>query len=428
MNRLRPRNNGAEFSHGYRNRSTIRPYYMKIVVAPNAFKGSLSALEAARAIRKGVLAACPDCEVIGVPVADGGDGFMEVMHEALRGELCDVTVHGPRMERIRASFSFSRDSGVAIIEMAKASGLALLPEADRDPTETTTLGAGELILAALNSGAAKIIIGLGGSATCDGGIGMAAALGYRFLDRKGYEVFPAGKSLPRIHAIDRSGVDRRICQVAFTGVCDVTNPLHGENGASVVYSPQKGATVQQVQLLDEGLVNLAAIIRRDLGIDVDNLPGAGAAGGLGAGLHSFLGAKLEKGIDIVLDLVGLRQQIHNADLVITGEGRIDYQTTFDKAPAGVARLAREAGVPCVAICGSVGERMHELHAIGLDAVFSICRSPMSLAAAMQHGFDLLACQAEQVVRACLIGQTTGGRAPSVAGDVGKSAVIFTKGF
>jgi len=376
---------------------------MKIVVAPNAFKGSLSALAAAQSMRQGIHNAFPACEVISVPVADGGDGFTEVMTEALCGELIQVVVQGPRREPCEALFGYIRETGVGIIEMAKASGLALLPDDQRNPMETSTYGTGELILAALNQGATRIIIGLGGSATCDGGIGMAAALGYRFMDSAGRELAPIGKSLQSIHTIDPSGADQRLTQTDFSGICDVTNPLFGRNGASHVYSPQKGASPQEIQLLDEGLENLAGVISRDLGKEVGSMPGGGAAGGLGAGLFTFLGARLEKGIDVVMELVQLRDSCQGADLVITGEGQIDFQTKFDKAPAGVARIARQLGIPCIAICGGIGERIDELHDIGITAVFSLCQRPISLESAMKNSFSLLSDTTEQAVRLFMAG-------------------------
>lgn len=376
---------------------------MLIVAAPNAFKGSLSAQEAAEAISRGVLRGCSDCKVVQVPVADGGDGLLEIATNALGGEICNVTVKGPRMQAITSSFGWVKDTGVAVIEMASASGLALLPEEKRDPTITSTFGTGELIQAALDKGAQRIIVGLGGSATCDGGIGMASSLGYRFLDAVGTELPPVGKSLQHIVSIDSSAIDPRVANVVFEGVCDVINPLAGKNGASYVYSPQKGASTEQVRELDEGLSNLADVIKHEMGMDVRDVPGAGAAGGLGAGLHCFLSARLKKGIDLVLDLVELEKKIQGADLVITGEGQIDFQTRFDKAPAGVARLAKQHGIPCIAVCGGIGEKIHELYEIGITSVFSICSKPQSLPEAMDNGAVLVEKTAEQVIRTYLAG-------------------------
>jgi len=377
---------------------------MKIVVAPNAFKGSLSAIEAAHAMRQGILAAFPACEVRSVPVADGGDGFTEVMTESLTGELIPVVVHNPRMEQCNALFGFIRQTGTAIIETAKASGLALLTDEQRNPMETSTYGTGELILAALDHGARNIIIGLGGSATCDGGIGMAAALGFRFFDKTGTQLPPIGRSLSAISTIDISQVDCRLHHVEFSGICDVTNPLFGLDGASHVYSPQKGASPEEVLFLDKGLENLAGVIRRDLGKEVTTMAGGGAAGGLGAGLVSFLGAHLEKGIDVVMKLLQLADRCRGADLVITGEGQIDYQTRFDKAPAGVARIAKQMGIPCLAICGGIGERIDELHDIGITAVYSLCPRPVSLESAMRDSFSMLASATEQAVRLFMAGK------------------------
>ena len=377
---------------------------MRIVAAPNAFKGSMNAVQAAQAMKTGILAVIPQCEVTCVPVADGGDGLIEVMLAGLSGTRVEAMVSGPRMEPLSAPFCMVPSRKLAVVEMAKASGLALLPKARHDPTRTTTTGTGELIRAAMDNGATRIIVGIGGSATCDGGIGMAAALGYRFLDETGTPVEPVGGSLGAITSIDRQNVDPRLDGVSVSVACDVTNPLTGDNGASVVYSPQKGASPEQVTRLDTGLANLARVVQMDLGVAIADMPGAGAAGGLGGGLHAFVGADLKPGIDLVIDVVGLKDAIAGADLVLTAEGRIDRQTRFNKAPAGVARTAKAAGVPCIAICGGVGDGIESLYDIGIDAVFSICSGPQSLAAVMQDADGLLARQTEQVVRTFLAGR------------------------
>ncbi len=371
---------------------------MKIIAAPNAFKESLTGKEVAEAIREGVLRACPQCEVLCVPVADGGDGLNQIITEALGGKEYEAVVCGPLMEKQSTTYGYVEKERIAVIEMAQASGLSLLNEEQKDPTRTTTYGTGELILAALNRGATRVIIGLGGSATCDGGTGMAAALGYRFLDKGGNEIVPVGGALGDICSIDSSKVDPRIKNTRFQGVCDVSNPLTGKSGASYVYSPQKGADSEQVMLLDEGLANLSVIIQGQMGISVGDMAGAGAAGGLGAGIHCFLGAELRKGIDLVMDLVELEEKMTGADLVITGEGQIDYQTKFNKAPAGVARLAQKHNIPCIAVCGSIGERIAELHEVGLTSVFSLCPGPVTLETAMEQSHEFLACQVEQVIR------------------------------
>ena len=376
---------------------------MKIVLAPNAFKGSMSAMQAALAMEQGVRAAFPGAEVCKVPVADGGDGLAEVLIDALNGEARVFTVRGPLDEPVQAALCQVPALGLAAVEMAVASGLALLAPQDRDPTRTTTYGTGELIRAALDLGARRIVVGIGGSATTDGGIGMAAALGVRFLDAAGEPVAPVGGALGQIRRIDASGLDPRLAGVRCEAICDVENPLVGPQGAAATYGPQKGATPAQVASLDAGLAHLADCIAADLGLEVRDLAGAGAAGGLGAGLHAFLGAELRRGVDLVLDLVGLDAQLAGADLVLTAEGQIDYQTAFGKAPAGVAERAKALGIPCVAIAGGIGERIAALHPIGIDAVFSLCPGPMTLEQAMAQGPRLLAATTEQVVRCYLSG-------------------------
>ena len=371
---------------------------MRIVLAPNAFKGSMSAMQAALAMEQGVRQAYPGAEVLRVPVADGGDGLTEVLIEALGGEAKVVTVCGPLGEPVQATLCHVPALGLAVVEMAAASGLALLDPRHRDPTRTTSYGTGELIRAALDLGAHRIVVGIGGSATNDGGIGMAAALGARFLDSAENPVAPVGGALRQIRCVDPSGLDPRLAGVRCDVICDVNNPLLGLRGAARVYGPQKGASAAQVEDLEAGLAHLAAVIRADLGLDVRDLPGAGAAGGLGAGLHAFLGAELLRGADLVLELVGLDAKLAGADLVITGEGQIDAQTAFGKAPAGVAQRATAQGIPCLAIAGGIGEGIADLHPIGIDAVFSLCAGPISPEQAMDAGPVLLRAAAEQVVR------------------------------
>ncbi len=377
---------------------------MKIVAAPNAFKGSLTAREAAEAMKEGIEKVLPDAEIALVPVADGGDGMVEVAAEALGGEERKLMVTGPRYEPVEAKFCYVPGKELATVEMALASGLALLSQSMRDPASTTTFGTGELIKACLDLGAKRIAVGIGGSATNDGGIGMAQALGVRFLDKDGNELKGIGASLAGIGKIDLSCLDPRVRNVRIEAVCDVDNPLTGPRGAARIYAPQKGATPEQVEELDAGLANLADVIERDLGFDVRSLSGAGAAGGLGAGLHAFLGAELKKGIDLVFSLIKFKDKIKDADLVLTGEGRIDRQTAFDKAPAGVGAAAKELGVPCFAIAGSVGDDLGDLHARGIDAVFCIVSGPSTLDDAMKNGRKLVAKTAEQVVRAFAAGR------------------------
>ena len=377
---------------------------MKIIIAPNALKGCLTAAEAAAALARGVARASPGSDIVQVPVADGGDGLAEVLVSALHGVERTALVTGPLGDPVAAPFCYVPARRLAAIEMATASGLALLTKDRLNPLLTTTLGTGELISAALDLGVSHLIVGIGGSATNDGGVGMATALGVRFLDENGQPVEPVGGALTRIRRIDLSGLDPRLTGIRIEAICDVDNPLLGERGAAQVYAPQKGATPEQVQLLEAGLAHLAAVIERDLGLDVRDLPGAGAAGGLGAGLKAFLKAELRRGVDLVLDLVGLNEQLRGADLVLTAEGQIDFQTAFSKAPAGVAERARASGVPCIAIAGSVGNGLEALHDLGINAVFSLCPGPVSLEQAMASGGDYLAVAAEQAVRAFLAGR------------------------
>ncbi len=377
---------------------------MKIVAAPNAFKGSLTATEAAVAMEEGIRKILPGAEVVRVPVADGGDGLVDVAVEALDGEVRTVEVTGPRNTPLKADFCYVRSRDLVTVEMALASGLALLPKEQRDPLRTTSFGTGELIRAALDLGVGRISVGIGGSATNDGGTGMAQALGVRFLDRHGRELPGNGASLAAIAKIDLSGLDPRIGRTTIEAVCDVDNPFYGQDGAAFVYGPQKGASTQQVAELDQGLRNLAQVIHRDLGIDVADMPGAGAAGGLGGGLHAFFGARLCRGIDLIFDLVGLPEKLEHADLVLTGEGQIDFQTVFGKAPAGVGAAAKARNIPCFGIAGSVGKELGDLHESGIDAVFSLCYGPMTLEEAMENSAENVSRITEQILRAFLAGR------------------------
>jgi glycerate kinase len=383
---------------------------MKVVVAPNAFKGSLTARQAAEAMAAGITRAVADVEIVQVPVADGGDGLVDVALQALGGAPRTLSVTGPLGEAVEATFCHVPAMRFAAVEMALASGLALVPPDRLDVMRATTRGTGELIAGALDLGVGRIGVGIGGSATNDGGTGMAAALGVRFLDENGDEVEPAGATLHRIARIDSSGLDHRVRDVRIEAVCDVDNPLTGSTGAAHVYGPQKGATPEQVAALDAGLLHLAEVIEKDLGLQVADLPGSGAAGGLGAGLRAFLGADLRRGVDLVLDIVGLKEKLRGADLALTGEGQIDFQTAFGKAPAGVGAAAKDAGIPCIAIAGSVGERLDNLHAIGIDAVFTLCPGPVSLEKAMAEGARYLSGATEQAMRSFLAGATHGATA------------------
>lgn len=376
---------------------------MKIIAAPNAFKGSLSAYQAAQALKKGVQRISSSIEILCLPVADGGDGIMDVLAQSLSGQIIESIVADPLFNQMVAPLCLLEKESTGIVEMAKASGLVLVQQELRNPEKTTTLGTGQLIKRCLDLDVRRLVVGIGGSATCDGGIGAATAVGYRFLDNNGSELIPTGENLIQIRHIDGSRRDKRLDDVSVEAVCDVANPLTGPEGASYIYSPQKGADPDQVERLDEGLKNLADVIKKDMGIDLKNLPGAGAAGGLGAGIHAFFDGKLRKGIDLVLDLIGFQDNLSGTDLVITGEGSIDYQTKFDKAPAGVARAAYNAGIPCIAICGSLGEGLDELYDVGITAIFSLCNKPIELTRAIADAESLLADTAEQTVRLFIAG-------------------------
>jgi glycerate kinase len=344
---------------------------MKIVVAPNAFKGTLTAAQAAWAIARGVREVFPDAEIVEVPVADGGDGTMEALVAANRGEYREAKVEGPLGDPVDARFGLIDSGATAVVELAAASGLTLIPAERRDPRRASTYGFGQLLHAALDVAPSKVIAGIGGSATNDGGAGMAQALGYRLLDAAGRELERGGAALDRLERIDAYSVDRRWRDVSVRVACDVTNPLTGPEGASAVYGPQKGADPQAVRELDAALTRLAAVIERNLGKRVAEIPGAGAAGGTGAGLVAFLDAELVPGAPLVVEAAGFDAQLEGADLVITGEGRVDEQTAYGKAPGEVARRAHAAGVPVLLLAGSKGDGWEALKALGVDSIVTM---------------------------------------------------------
>jgi glycerate kinase len=380
---------------------------MKIVIAPDSFKECLSSPDAAGAIARGVRRACPDAVTAEVPMADGGEGTVRALVAATDGRLLRTAVQDPLGREIEAEWGLCGDGRTAAVEMAAASGLERLAVGERDPMAASTFGTGQLIAAALDHGVERIVIGIGGSATVDGGTGMAAAFGVRFLDQDGREVPACGASLPSIAAIDRTGLDPRVGGCEIVVACDVTNPLTGVRGAARTYGPQKGASPAQVEELEAGLRSLAGVIRRDLGTDVEDLPGAGAAGGLGAGLVAFAGARLERGVEVVMESCRFRERLAGADLVITGEGRVDGQSAFGKTVAGVAAAAAERGVPVLVLAGSVGGDCGDLYDLGVTAVLSIADRPMSLGEAIARADGLLAQTAEAAVRLWCSG---GGRA------------------
>ena len=377
----------------------------RVVIAPQEFKGSLTALEIARAMETGVKRALPEADTVLVPVADGGDGTLQSLVDSSGGRVMTARVTGPLGRPVDACWGALGDGATAVIEMARSSGLALLRLDERDPLATTTRGVGELIQAALEAGHRRFIIGIGGSATNDGGAGMAQALGARFLDADGADLLPGGAALARLERVDVSEMDPRLDEAEVVVACDVNNPLCGPTGASAIYGPQKGATPEVVRQLDAALARYADVIERDLGTDIRDRPGAGAAGGLGAGLMAFLRAELRAGVDIVLEAVGLAEKLAGADLVITGEGQFDRSTVFDKAPVGVARLAKERSIPVVGIAGSLGDGFQQVHDCGIDAVFTLVSGPMTLEEAMANTRILVENTAEEVVRAMLAGRS-----------------------
>jgi len=371
---------------------------MKVAIAPDSFKGSMTALEAAKCIERGLKRALFGVTCRTIPMADGGEGTVRAIVDATAGRLISRTVQDPLGRKIRSTFGISGDGKTAIIEMAAASGLALLKPRERNPMKTTTFGTGELIRHALSLNVKHILIGIGGSATNDGGMGVAQALGARFLDAHSSEIGSGGGSLKKLDRIEMSGLDPRLKHVTVEVACDVNNPLTGANGAAKVYAPQKGATVAMVRELDAGLRHFAEIVKRDVGLDIATVPGSGAAGGLGGGLMAFLRGKLRPGIDIVIDSVKLAQRIKGCDLVITGEGRMDHQTAFGKTPHGVARVAKQAGLPVIAICGSLGKNPQIVHTIGIDAFFSALEEPVEEEDLPKRGPAMLENCAEQVGR------------------------------
>ena len=355
---------------------------MKIVIAPDSWKESLSALDVARAIEDGFREIFPTAEYVCLPVADGGEGTVEAMVAASGGRIINVTVRGPLGEPVAAFYGLSGDGKRAIIEMAAASGLERVPPASRNPRITTSWGTGELIRHALDYGVEHIIIGIGGSATNDGGAGMLQALGVRLLDRRGVSLQQGGAALAELARIDASGIDPRLAACRVEVACDVTNPLTGPDGASAVFGPQKGATPEMVQELDRALAHFATLIFRDLNKSVSTLAGGGAAGGMGAALWAFCGGVLRPGCEIVTEALNLDALVADASLVITGEGRIDSQTIHGKVPVGVARVAKRYGLPVIGIAGSLTRDVGVVHHHGIDAVFSVLYRICTLEEAM----------------------------------------------
>ena len=381
---------------------------MKIVIAPDSYKESLSASEVAQAIEKGFREIFPDAQYISVPVADGGEGTVDAMISATQGSKVVTTVTGPLGEPVTACWGISGDGKTAFIEMAEASGLALVPNEKRNPLVTTSHGTGELILRALDNGVRNIIIGIGGSATNDGGAGMMQALGAKLTDAAGKEISPGGGGLLSLNNIDISGLDKRLESCVINVACDVTNPLTGDNGASRIFGPQKGADEAMIVELDRNLAHFAQMIKKHLRIDVENAPGAGAAGGMGAALMAFLEADLRSGVEIVTEALNLEEHIHNCSLVVTGEGRMDSQSIRGKVPIGVAAVAKKYRKPVIGIAGSLACDVAVVHQHGIDAVFSVLNSIGTLDEALKNAFENIYRASRDVAATVAIGMKTPG--------------------
>ena len=377
---------------------------MKLLFAPDSFKGSLTAIQITDILEKVAARHFPDAETVSIPVADGGEGTTDALLRADFGQKFRIPVTGPLFEKEEAVWGMLGDGETAVMEMAQASGLPYVAEAHRDPRRTTTFGTGEMIRNAIQMGASRILIGIGGSATNDGGIGMLAALGARFIDADGHEVSPVGDSLIKVAHADFSGLMPELRDIAITVICDVTNPLLGESGATWIYGPQKGATPAIRDELEEGMKNYARVVSEAVGHDIAGFAGAGAAGGLGAALGGVLDAQLKSGIDAVLEAVRFDQKLEGVDLVVTGEGRIDGQSVrFGKVPVGVAKRCAAKGIPVLAIVGGIGD--------GAEGLFDVCEStiqttvsgPMPLQAAMENAASLYESAADRLFRAVRIG-------------------------
>jgi glycerate kinase len=372
--------------------------FLRILVAPNAFKESLSAVDAAAAISRGLLKVLPNSRITQLPIADGGDGTLEAVVEGTHGKIFRARVLDPLGKKIFAHYGLTGDGKTAVIEMSRASGLALVPTPQRNPMRCTSYGTGQLIKAALKRGVHDIILGIGGSATVDGGIGALQALGIEFLDGRGRPVGWGGNGLKSIARIDMGRTNPLLERARILVACDVDNPLVGPRGSAAVFGPQKGATPGMVRKLDQYLGTLGRLIQQTTGRDVSQVAGSGAAGGIAGGFMGLLGARLSPGSDLVFDLLKVEEQVEKADLVFTGEGQIDFQTPFGKGPGMLAKIAKENGVPVIGIAGSVAGDVGGLYDQGFTALFSIVASPLTIEAAIQKADQLLEAQSEQVAR------------------------------
>lgn len=377
---------------------------MKIVIAPDSYKESLTAMEVAMAIETGFKKVMPQAEFVKLPMADGGEGTVQSLIDATGGRIVEVEVTAPLGNKVQGFFGLLGNGETAVIEMAAASGIHLVSAKERNPLITTSFGTGELIKAALDLEVKHIIIGIGGSATNDGGAGMAQALGIKLLTQAGQQIGLGGGALDQLHHIDCSEIDPRLAQVKLEVACDVDNPLCGEKGASAVFGPQKGATPEMVATLDANLSHFADVMKDSLAVDVKHSAGAGAAGGMGAALLGIFQASLRPGISIVMDALKLAETLVDADLVITGEGRIDSQSIHGKTPVGVARCAKQFGIPVIGIAGSLSQDVAVVHEHGIDAVFSVVAGACTLEQALANAAFNVEQTAENVARTLLIGK------------------------
>ena len=371
----------------------------KIIIAPDSFKGSLTSVEVANAIEVGIKRVAPKLEIVKIPIADGGDGTMDTLVSALGGRKIKIKVHDPLMRQIEAEYGLVKNGEIAVVEMATANGLTLLKKEEQNPLITTTFGTGEIIKDALKRGCRTFLIGIGGSATNDAGTGMLKALGFRFLDKNGEESDATGSALQSIYSVDETRVISKVYEAQFTIACDVNNPFSGRNGAAYVYAPQKGADNKMVELLDKGLESFRQLIIKEKGVDLNTISGAGAAGGLGGAFVAFLNAQLKPGIEMILQTIDFENHLQNADFVITGEGKLDIQTTMGKAAGGILDAANKKNIPVIAIGGSVEDK-EALLKRGFASLFSTTPNGMSIEEAMQKetAKENIAQTAEQLIR------------------------------
>ena len=374
----------------------------KILLSPQEFKESLSGYEVASAMKEGILRVDPLVNIEISPVADGGDGTLKTMVDVTNGNIVEETVENPLGDQIQAEWGKLGSSQTAVIEMARASGLALLKENEKSALKTTTYGTGQLFKSALDQGIKKFILAIGGSATNDGGAGFATAIGARLLDKNNNAIYPSGENLSLIDKIDLSNLDQRIKDIEVQVACDVNNPLCGETGASAIFGPQKGASNNDIDILDSNLLHWSELIKNQMGKDVKDIPGAGAAGGLGAGLMAFVNAELALGADIVLNTLDYDKKLKDIDLVIVGEGQTDKSTQYNKSPVAVSTRAKKLGIPVICISGSLGEGYTECSNQGIDSFFSIVNKPMELEFALNNAYDLISSSTEEIYKTLIL--------------------------